>query len=189
MSGLRPRVFAILLASSVALAAGGCGHKVKELHRATTEGPYVTVAGLKYQVQISRQLNPQDVEDRDYFRGVPKDQLKLAPNETWFGVFVSVFNDSKTTTLMSAGNFTIEDTLKKEFMPVSIDPALNAFAYVPADVPKKGRLPSTESLPGSNGIGGTLLLFRLSYASLANRPLELHISNDAGDSASIDLDV
>jgi hypothetical protein len=189
MTGTRPRLLAVLATLTLALVAGGCGNKEDAITKADTEGPYVTVGHLKYQVQLSRQLNPQDVEDSDYFRGVPADELKLEPNQTWFGVFLSVFNQSKHTSYPSANTFAIEDTLKQEYEPIPIDPALNAFAYKSEEVPTEGRVPNTESLPGSNGVGGTLVLFKLTYASLANRPLELHIANLVGDKATIDLDV
>ena len=56
-----------------ALAAAGCGANSETgiQQAATDEGQYLEVGGLKYQVQISRQLNPSDNEDRGYLVGVP----------------------------------------------------------------------------------------------------------------------
>ena len=57
---------------------------------ATTEGAYVDVGDLKYQVQISRQLNPADVEDRDYLMGLAGATGSSAADEEWFAVFMRV---------------------------------------------------------------------------------------------------
>ena len=71
-----------------------------------TEGVYVDVGPITYQVQISRQLNPSDVEDRDYLQGLHG--RRGAADEVWFGVWMRVQNRSEH----GAGNddFEITDT-------------------------------------------------------------------------------
>ena len=50
----------------------GCGNKQEIVTVAETEGDYVDVAGLTYQVQLSRFLKPGDVEDKQYLMGLPE---------------------------------------------------------------------------------------------------------------------
>ena len=67
--------FALLsLAAVAALATAGCGNKEEFVHLADTEGIYVTVDDLKYQIQISRILEPASPEDQAYLRGVAGDR-------------------------------------------------------------------------------------------------------------------
>ena len=72
----RARLRVLLLAvASLALLSGlpACGNRHEVITDAETEGPYLNLGPLKYQVQISRQLNPDDLEDRVYLRGLPAD--------------------------------------------------------------------------------------------------------------------
>ena len=74
----------VLLAADIALVAalGACGAKEDEITHGETEGAYLDLGELKYQVQISRQLNPADREDEAYLLGLPAEERELAPNET-----------------------------------------------------------------------------------------------------------
>ena len=69
--------------------------------------------------------------------------------------------------------------------------ASNAFAYRAGDVAGHGRLPPLDSTAGAGPTQGALLLFKISIASLDNRPLTLHIVDptDAAETASAELDV
>ena len=60
----------ILFAGFLLLAAAGC-NKEETVTVAETEGIYVTVDDLKYQIQISRILNPAAPDDSAYLRGMP----------------------------------------------------------------------------------------------------------------------
>ena len=61
------RLSAALLIGAAALALSACGNKENpsDIHFGPTEGVYVTAGNLKYQIQISRQLNEY------YRRGSP----------------------------------------------------------------------------------------------------------------------
>ena len=74
-----------------ALALGACGNKEERTLHGTTEGIYIDVGDLKYQVQISRLLNPNDREDSGYLVDLPADQ-QLGPKDNWFAVFMRVEN-------------------------------------------------------------------------------------------------
>src|SRR4051794_18402570 len=85
----------ILVAAVLAAALlAGCGNKEDVTTKADNEGIFIDVGPLSYQVQISRQLNPRDPEDRTYLQGIPADQVALKPDETWFAVFMRVENNS-----------------------------------------------------------------------------------------------
>jgi len=180
-------MFAVLAA---ALVAGGCGNKLETRTQGQTEGIYIDVGELKYQVQISRILNPSDVEDRNYLTNLPQGTAPPKGDEAWFGVWMRVENTNSGKSLPTASNFEIRDTQGNTFHPYA--QVGNAFAYQ-AD-PKLGPnsvLPLPDSPAGSGPIQGSLLLFKLTTTTLANRPLSFRIINptDPTDVGSVDLDV
>jgi hypothetical protein len=178
----------VLILSLVLIAAlSACGNKQNKTLKAETEGIYLDIGQLKYQVQISRTLNPRDVEDREYLNGV---SAKLGPEDVWFAVFVRVQNESKSAQ-RPAQRFEISDTQENTFTPVSIDTGSNAFAYNPVLIPSKGLLPSVNSVAAQTSIAGELLLFKMPRQSLDNRPLELRIHDpeDFQSSGVVNLDV
>jgi hypothetical protein len=177
-------------ALSLAALAGGlsaCGDAGKPITRASSEASYLDLSGLKYQVQISRQLNPTDPEDKDYFSGLPAGATALPVGTVWFGVFMRVENEEKDP-IPSSRDFTIKDTQGKLFKPVSLP---NAFAYRPEVVPGGGVSPNGERLLSYAGSQGELLLYKIPVASLDNRPLALTIRSpqDPAQSAEVELDV
>jgi hypothetical protein len=178
---------ATALAAATTLAA--CGGASEEPHAGKTEGVYVTTGDLKYQVQISRQLNAADFEDRDYLVGLPPSQQALGRDEQWFAVFIRVFNNSEAPH-PSASQFVIRDTTGKEFRPIRIDTRVNRVAYTPATVFAGDQIPVPGSLARENDTQGGLILFKVPTASYANRPLELNIASpEGGRPATVDLDV
>jgi hypothetical protein len=178
---------AVALTSATTLAA--CGNAGEPVTHGATEGVYVTTGDLKYQVQISRQLNAADAEDHDYLVGLPGTDRALGPNEEWFAVFIRVFNMTKTAH-PAASRFVIRDTTGKAFQPVAIDTNVNVTAYKPLTVAAGDQLPVSGSLARENLTQGGLVLFKVPNASYANRPLELHIAPpNGGAEATVDLDV
>lgn len=183
------RLATLSLAALAALALAGCGNKVDTAIVGETEGIYVGVDGLTYQVQISRILDPASEEDQAYLRGLPEDEAEPADDEVWFGIFMRVENESDEE-LPAAEEFVVHDTQETEYEPLELDPEVNAFVYEPGPVGPGKLLPPLNSPPSDNTIQGALLLFKMSVESLGNRPLELEImSARGGDNAIIDLDV
>ena len=184
-----------ILSALVALAAfatAGCGNKEDVHTLGKTEGVYVSVADLTYQIQLSRILNPNDVEDQDYLRGLPPGTAQPGRGEAWFGVFLRVSNPQGKAE-KPASSFRIVDTLGAEYEPVPLDPAVNDFAYQPAPLRPGAVYPDVNSVPGQGSIRGMLVLFKVTLSSLQNRPLEFEIDSPfpppLRESGVIDLDV
>lgn len=185
------RTAVLALTAALALGVSACGaekHSDADRAPAASEALYTDAGGLTYQVQLSRQLNPRDPEDADYFRPLTPEQASTQKGQVWFGVFLRVENQTKQA-LPSAREFTVQDTQHNVFRPMPA--GQNAFAYRPEVIPPKGFLPNPERLQAYAGTQGALLLFKLPLGSLNNRPLELAIKNpsDTRRAARIDLDV
>jgi hypothetical protein len=178
----------VLSIALVALVAG-CGSDTTATV-AETEGLYLDINGLKYQIEMSRYMNPNDVEDREYLVGLPESTPPPAEDETWFGVWVRVENVSETETRPAASNWEIHDTQDNVYRPIPIDTDVNPFAFEPVDVPPKSVIPHPTSAAGQGPTQGLLLLFKIRNESFQNRPLELRFSNGGGgDEGTYDLDV
>jgi hypothetical protein len=177
-----------LAAVGAALALGACGNKTVSIHGGETEGIYLDVGSLKYQVEISRQLNPSIPEDRTFLSDVTGGDGQLGNDEVWFAIFVRIENESDQAQPPASG-YTITDTQGNEYRPVSIGPG-NPFRYTSEPVPANGVAPDPDSVAGDDtSIAGRELLFRLKRETLDNRPLELTIESAGGDKATDVLDV
>ena len=93
-----------------AIAVSGCG---EEPTSEVAEGEPIELAGLKYNIQITRFLNPDDAEDKEYLVGQPP----LKPGNAYLGVFMVIKNPSDEER-PSATDFTVVDTLHNEYEPV-----------------------------------------------------------------------
>ncbi|MEI2703365.1 MAG: hypothetical protein V9E83_13325 [Baekduia sp.] len=184
VSRLVPTV-AIMFSLVVGLSA--CGEH-GEPNIGKTEGDYVTTGGLQYQVQISRQLNPYDTEDRDYLIGMPKGS-ELRRGEQYFGIFMRAFNRSDTAARAASGYY-LTDTTGKRFDPIPLDTNINRVAFKPAVLKPNDQLPLPGSLARENTTQGGLVLFRLPVTAYDSRPLTLHIEPpDGGEGAIVAIDV
>jgi len=182
------RLVVISAALACALPAAACGNKAETVTQGDTEGIYLDVDHLKYQVQISRYMNPADVEDKAYLIGLPSSTSQTGGDETWFGVFIRVQNTTDET-IAPANNFVIVDTQENVYRPVPLDTNVNPFAYKPDPIPPKGLIPEPDSVASESTIQGSLLLFKLKTESLQNRPLEFRFKRGSGTTGVVDLDV
>lgn len=184
-----------LLALSAVLAgllaaAAGCGGGGESIQSGATtnEGLYLELGGLKYQVQLSRFLNPADREDSAYFKGLPQG-TSLGNGDVYFGVFMRVENDGDKPGAATS-QYTITDTQDNTFRPVPLDTKINPFAYRPQPMPPQAVLPHPDSVAGEGVIQGSLVLFKLKEDDLQNRPLTLKIGGGGGGpSQSVELDL
>ena len=185
------RRIALALTLTAALAGlSACGNEDEDVTFGETEGVYVTTGDLKYQVQISRLINPYDTEDREYLYGLPPAKARLIGQEQWFGVFVRVENESKTDAHLTASRFKIEDTTGKEYEPTVVPPEQNPHFYDQVNLQPEQTFPQPNQTAGVSTAGGGLLLFKVPNRQFAFRPLELHIAAPTGNGeASVDLDV
>jgi hypothetical protein len=184
------RRLVILLALGVlALPLAACGSKDSPTTFSDTEGTYLNVGDLTYQVQISRNLNPRDSEDSSYLRGVPADQRQLGPDQAWFGVFVIAFNEHHHPAT-AADDFSISDTEGDVYRPVTLGTD-NLFAYHGGIVPPNGQLPVPDTVASNNpSVNGALVLFKVPNSAFNNRPLILRVRGIGTPSeARVDLDV
>lgn len=184
------RVFVLLAAALLVLSLAACGNKEAVVTGSDTEGSYLDVGSLIYQVQISRQLNPNDAEDRSYLVGLSPQDRQLAPDEEWFAVFMLALNKGHKAAPATT-DFSITDTQDNVYRPVPFGPD-NVFAYRGGVIPPGGQLPVLDSAAASNpSVEGALVLFKIKISSVGNRPLVLHIASPGAQpsQASVDLDV
>jgi hypothetical protein len=177
------------------LALGACGDAHTRVTTGTYAGasgknaPYLNVGPLIYEVQISRQLNPYNVEDAAYLKGLTPAQRALAPGEEWFGVFMQVYNNTGVPHPV-ATNLTITDTEGNIYSPI-LPNASNPFAYKGELLQAKAQVPPPNTIAASGPTQGALLLYKIKDVSLSNRPLTLKIVDptQSTQTASAELDV
>jgi hypothetical protein len=184
----RSRLLPLILLAVAALTLSACGNKHARVTQAETEGVYLDVGELKYQVQISRLLNPTDREDQGYLVGVPgADQL--GAKDSWFAVFVRAENESSSPQPM-AEEYVIKDSQGNEFRPVEPG-ADNVFALRPGELGAGEIYPLLSTPAAESTIQGSMLLYKIPYANLENRPLDLEIVSPTAsdDVGSVELDI
>jgi hypothetical protein len=181
----------LLAAASLALVAAlaGCGNRSDEPRTfAETEGLYLELGELEYQIQLSRQINPNITSDRDFLVGVSETVTPPTDEEAWFGIFLRVENQTEET-LPAADDFEIVDTEENVYRPVEVDTDLNAYAYEGGPLEPGQLIPPLGSTAQSHPIGGSLLLFKVPYSTFQARPLEFKIKPSSGEEGTIDIDV
>ena len=181
----------LLLVALAALVLAACGRPDQVLE-AETEGIYVDLSELQYQVQASRQLNPSDPADEPYLSGLPAGRQDLEPGEAWFAIFLRANNPSDQPQ-PTATHFEVVDSQENEFFPLPLGPE-NQYAWPveePVLVPSGDLIPRLGSPADEGPIGGGLILFKVPISSLQNRPFELIIEGPESDpvEAEISLDV
>jgi hypothetical protein len=171
------RLSPVLILAVLALVAAGCGGGEGVRTTAETEGLYLDIGGLKYQIQGSRYMNADDVEDSQILAGLPDGVAEPGDDESWFGVWVRIQNETDEP-LPAASVWEIHDTQENIYRPVPID---SPFAFEPGEVPPGTVIPKPDSAAGQGPNQGALLLFKLKYESFHNRPLELVFGPEQGD--------
>jgi hypothetical protein len=176
---MRARRFTCVAAAcaAVALTAGGCS--TGRPNDAGREGKPVTVAGLSYNIYITRELNLRDAEDHGYYRG-----KEAPPGFALYGVFLTVCNDKHgfRTPLV---NFTIEDNQGNKYHPLPL-PASNLFAYRARRLSHGACIPEAGGAAATGPTSGALLVYKFPVNSLENRPLEMLIEGRAAPFAPVE---
>jgi hypothetical protein len=173
----------------LALGLGACGHKPAHPNAADSEGIYVDAGPLTYQVQLSRELNPSNIEDQGYLHGIPAATPQPRPDEEWFAIFLWAKNQTHSTAT-SANSFDIVDTQGNKYFPVPIDANVNPFAWTAQALKPLGTEPPPDSAASLGPTQGGELLFKINTSAYANRPLMLEIrgpSQQLWATVSLDL--
>jgi hypothetical protein len=179
---MRPRVAVIAALALALVVVGGvlsaCG---SEDTSEAAEGEPIEIAGLDYNVQITRFLNPDDTEDSEYLVGMPPPR----PGTVYLGVFLVIKNQTGDAR-PSATNYTVTDTLHNEYD--SIDSKSPFALEVGGEVPADSQLPIPDSTAATGPNQGSLLIFNVNDDVSDNRPLRLTIDTFDG-SGEIILDI
>jgi hypothetical protein len=178
-----------------AVALGACGDSHTKVTTGTYAGesgqnaPYLDVGPLVYEVQLSRELNPNDEEDAQYLQGLSAEQRKLEPGQEWFGVFLQVYNNTSQP-LTAATGVSIVDTQENSYIPI-FPASSNPYIYKAGTVAAKEHLPIADSIAFEGPTQGALLLFKIKTVSLDNRPLTIKIvdADNSAETATAELDV
>jgi len=191
-SHLRKSPLAILALLAL-LALGGCGDSHTRVSTGTYAGesgknaPYLNVGPLIYEVQLSRELNPANIEDAAYLQGLTPAESHLAPGRS--GLRCSCCY----TTLPPRCRGHERDGHRH---PKQHLYTLGAECHQRIRLPRRlgagqGELPFRSRSPARALQVALCCLYKIQVVSLDNRPLELKIVDPSNTSqtASAELDV
>jgi hypothetical protein len=169
---------AVLLLAAAPLFAA-CGEE-EELD--VIEGEPVELGELRYNVQITRFLNPSDPEDAAYLVGEPA----ARPDQEYLAVFMTIDNEGDSTAQLP-DEMTIRDTRDNTYDPLESE---SVYALeLGGGVPAGDRVPAPDSPAASGPISGAMVLFLVDRTVTENRPIELEIPSSAGEQARVELDI
>jgi hypothetical protein len=177
----RNRALAITFAAAVlVLGVVACGEE-KETH--VVEGEPIELGDLRFNVQLTRFLNPTDTEDAEYLEGLPAPP----PTHDYLAVFMDVENEGDDELrLPSATELEVTDTTDRKYEPVEAE---SLFALdLGAPIEAGGEAPEVDSAASSGPVQGAFVLFLVDVDVSENRPLELEIKAD-GAEGTIELDI
>lgn len=166
----------------LALGAAACGDEEPGVDEPAREGLALPLDGIDYNVFITRQLNPAIPADDAFYKGG-----EPAPDETIYGVFVQVCNNSGDVR-EPTDSFKVVDNQGNEFEPEEL-PEDNDFAYRARELDNKECIPESGSIAQQGPTGGAMLLFRFPLQTVENRPLELEIEGEGGEKLTYELDL
>lgn len=177
------KIATLVAALAVVLPVAGCGEEEESGEVAeVVEGEPLEIGELTYNVAITRFLNPNIVEDKQYVVGQPPEPK----GQSYLGVFLLIDNKSDSEEQPTAGNYAVVDASQRVYEPVESesDYAMDIGQLVPAE----GRVPGTDSTASFGPTQGALLLFLVDDNVSEERPLELEISSVLGDGI-VELDI
>ena len=175
-------IAAAVVAIAVGVVLSGCDTSPENADQ-VSEGMGIKLDDLLFNVQITRQLNPGDTEDKAYLVG----QTPLGPNDsTTSGSSCSVQNEGDTSAQVPT-DMSVVDTVGDSFKPL---PSNSLFALKLGDTLHGGdELPEGESVAANGPIQGSMVLFRITTSAIQDRPLTLHITTSTGSAGEVELDL
>lgn len=162
------RAAACLLALVSVAAFTACAKKEPGVAEPAREGLAIDVAGVAYNVFLTRELNPRITPDQAYYNGKPPGAGKAL-----YGVFIQACNDGEEAR-MATDDFHVTDNQGNEFEPLELEED-NPFAYRPRMLAKGDCIPAEGSVAQQGATAGSMLLFEFPLENTENRPLELDI--------------
>jgi hypothetical protein len=141
---------------------------------ANNDGGYVDAGPITYQLQVSRELNPYNVEDKGYLAGVPATDASLSPTQEWYGVFLWAKNQTHETQEL-ANRFVVIDTQGNKYYQVQLNSTVNPYAWTRVTLNRSQTYPIPDSTAYWGPTQGGELLFKINTNAYANRPLTLQI--------------
>jgi hypothetical protein len=171
----------LVLAASSGVAACGADKSEQGVKEPASEGLALNLEGLKYNVFLTRQLNPKIQEDAAYIK------QDAPPGSSLYGIFVQVCNQGKTAKTPT-DNFVVKDNQGHRFVPQAMSPG-NDFAYVPRTLLPHECIPDAGSVAQLGPTAGSMLLFQFPLQNTENRPLELEIEGTGGHTLTYTLDI
>lgn len=196
-----PRVAGCLVALSLLAVTPGCALKppgegreagepgvregrVVSAEESVREGVEIGLEGVDYNVFLTRQLNPRDPEDNDYYPGP-----EPPANTILLGVFIQACNRGESPA-EAASEFKLVDTQGTEIEPLELQSS-NIFAYRAARLDPTTCIPNQYSTVRYAPTGGAVLVFPVPIPVGENRPIELEIEPPSGRGApaKVELDI
>jgi hypothetical protein len=169
-------VFALAL-----LGLAACGDEHPGVDEPAREGLALELDGITYNVFITRQLNPRVPPDGAY---VTDD---APPGEALYGIFIQVCNHSDEPH-ETVSDFIVKDNQENEFEPEEL-PVDNHFAYSPRTLDPDECIPEAGSVAQLGPSAGSMLLFVFPLETTENRPLELEMEAESGETLTFELDL
>jgi hypothetical protein len=170
-----------LAACVLALGAAGCGDEEPGVDEPAREGLALELEGVEYNVFITRQLNPRVAPDGAYV-------TDAAPRgEALYGIFIQVCNHSDEPR-ETVSEFVLHDNQDNRFEPEEL-PEDNAFAYTPGTLDPDECMPEAGSVAQLGPSAGSMILFQLPLENTENRPLELELEGESGETLTFELDI
>jgi hypothetical protein len=167
---LRTTLAAGMAALALATGLSACGEESGSLSKPSREGLAIPVAGVDYNIFITRELNLAIQPDRAYYKGPP-----APPGKVLYGVFLQACSHSKKRVrTLNTRNFLVEDNQGNKYYPKEL-PKDDAFAYQPAMVSEEQCIPQPGSVAQQGPTAGAMLLYEFPLQNTENRPLQMHI--------------
>jgi hypothetical protein len=182
--GVKSLFLTALAAGAVALFAG-CG---EEETSHVVEGEPLELGDLHLTVQLTRFLNPNDIEDAQYL----EDQPPPPAGEAYLAVFMEMENEGDEELMApTAEQIEVEDTTGETFHPVESETvfALDLGAAIPPDE----ALPADDTAAAEGPVQGSIVIFHIPTTAEQNRPLEMHLKatgeEGADEEGTVELDL
>jgi hypothetical protein len=172
---------ACVLVAAASLGLAACGDEEPGVDEPAREGLALELDGIDYNVFITRQLNPRVTPDDAYVTD------EAPAGETLYGVFIQVCNHSDEPH-QTVENFVVTDNQENEFEPEEL-PEDNDFAYSSRTLDPDECIPEAGSVAQLGPSAGSMLLFQLPLETTENRPLELEMEAESGETLTFELDL